>query len=761
LIQTDESGLRPARKLAPMPRLARLRSKLLLLVAGSLLPVLVLAVVFGAALVEHERENFRRSTQDRHRTLLSAIDEQLKGHLSTLEALAVSSALQSGDLKAFDAVARRVLPTQEGWQNIMVLDASGQHLVNLRVPFGTPMPRALDSEMPFIERALDGGRPVIGNLARGGVTRNWGIAIRMRVQPSGRDPLLLQFVLDPRSLQPLMQAQGYPQSWAYGLADANGRFMVRVPDAAPGTDVSPDFTRARAEADQGWYRGRTLEGKDTWTAFRTSAMTGWTVGVAIPHTEVVASALRVAAWLAGGALLSLLLALGLRGLAGPAHRPADRELALHARQLGRRAVAPQLERVKTRASVTEVHAVATALQDADAALQDRESLRQREQEALRAADKAKDEFLAMLGHELRNPLSAITASAHVLRLSKPEASAATKAHEVIERQARQMTRLVEDLMDVSRLAMGKVTLQLEPLDLAVLADRVAITWQDAGRSRAGRVRTDLRPAWVEGDRTRLEQVLTNLLDNAHKFSGGEGRIDLRVRTEGEEAVLQVQDHGEGIRPEDLPLIFELFVQGPQSFDRPQGGIGLGLTLVRRLVELQHGSVGAASDGPGQGACFTVRLPLTAARSADARGGAGTAATGMARRVLLVEDNDDGRQTMEMVLVLEGHTVRAVGNGLEAVQCAAEWQPDVALVDIGLPDIDGYEVARRIRALALENPPKLVAITGFGQPQDQRTAYEAGFDLHLTKPVAPAVPARRAARADVAPGRRGSALNARR
>jgi signal transduction histidine kinase/ActR/RegA family two-component response regulator len=736
LIQTDESGLRPARTLAPMPRLARLRSKLLLLVAGSLLPVLVLAVVFGAALVEHERENFRRSTQDRHRTLLSAIDEQLKGHLSTLEALAVSSALQSGDLKAFDAVARRVLPTQEGWQNIMVLDASGQHLVNLRVPFGTPMPRALDSEMPFIERALDGGRPVIGNLARGGVTRNWGIAIRMRVQPSGRDPLLLQFVLDPRSLQPLMRAQGYPQSWAYGLADANGRFMVRVPDAAPGTDVSPDFTRARAEADQGWYRGRTLEGKDTWTAFRTSAMTGWTVGVAIPHGEVVASALRVAAWLAGGALLSLLLALAFAAWLGQRIARPIAELALHARQLGRRAVAPQLERVKTRASVTEVHAVATALQDADAALQDRESLRQREQEALRAADKAKDEFLAMLGHELRNPLSAITASAHVLRLSKPEASAATKAHEVIERQARQMTRLVEDLMDVSRLAMGKVTLQLEPLDLAVLADRVAITWQDAGRSRAGRVRTDLRPAWVEGDRTRLEQVLTNLLDNAHKFSGGEGRIDLRVRTEGRGG----RAPGAGPRrghPPGRPAVDLRAVRAGAAVVRPAAG----RHRAGADAGAPAGGTAARQRRRGQRWSRAGRLlhgPAAADRGAVGRraGGAGTAATGMARRVLLVEDNDDGRQTMEMVLVLEGHTVRAVGNGLEAVQCAAEWQPDVALVDIGLPDIDGYEVARRIRALALENPPKLVAITGFGQPQDQRTAYEAGFDLHLTKPVAP-------------------------
>ena len=342
----------------------------------------------------------------------------------------------------------------------------------------------------------------------------------------------------------------------------------------------------------------------------------------------------------------------------------------------------------------------------------------------------------MLGHELRNPLSAITASAHVLRLSKPDASAAVKAHDVIDRQARQMTRLVEDLMDVSRLAMGKVTLQLERVDLAVVAERALHAWQQAGRSRLGRVRLVASPAWVEGDRARLEQVLANLLDNAHKFSRNDEPIEVRVQQEGAQAVLQVQDHGDGIRDEDLPRIFDLFVQGPQTFDRPHGGIGLGLALVRRLVELQQGSVSASSPGPGRGACFTVRMPLAQAPVGgdSARQAADGPSPG--RRVLVVEDNEDGRQAMELALALEGHTVRSVANGQDAVQLVAAWRPDIALVDIGLPDIDGYEVARRIRALALANPPRLVAVSGFGQPQDQRTAYEAGFDLHLTKPVAP-------------------------
>jgi signal transduction histidine kinase/ActR/RegA family two-component response regulator len=459
------------------------------------------------------------------------------------------------------------------------------------------------------------------------------------------------------------------------------------------------------------------------------------VGVGIPADELLAPAWRLAGFITIGAICSLLLALAFAWwLGGRIARPIAL-LAAAARQIGRVPAGQLVRDARARSRVAEVQEVAAALEEAEAGLAEREALREREQQALRSADKAKDEFLAMLGHELRNPLSAITASAHVLRLSRPDASATLRAHEVIDRQARQMTRLVEDLMDVSRLAMGKVTLHHERVDLAALAERVVHTWQQAGKSRSGRVRLRAQPTWIDGDRARIEQVLSNLLDNAHKFSADAAPIEVTVGTRDGDAVLEVRDHGDGIAADELPHIFELFVQGAQPLDRPQGGLGLGLALVRRLVELQGGQVSAHSAGPGQGATFTVRLPLAQALpDAPAEREANVAASG--RRVLLVEDNEDGRHMMEMVLALEGHTVRAVSSGLEAVNVAAAWAPDIALVDIGLPDIDGYEVARRIRALRPDTPPKLVAVSGFGQPQDQRTAYEAGFDLHLTKPVAP-------------------------
>ena len=720
-----------------MVRVPSLRSRLLWLAVASVVPLLVLAWVLAAGLVQHERDALRRAAQDRNRTFLSAVEEHVLGNVSTLEALGASGALERGDLAVFEREARRVLASQGEWRNVMLVDANGRHRMNLRYPPGAAeLPTAPPAEQVLIRRTIETWQPTVGQMSTGTSTAGrWGVPVRIPVRAAG-EALVLQFILAPESLLRLMQVQEFPGEWAFAVIDANGVIVVRHPAVAPGQKAAPGLLEAVSSAPEGWVRTPTLEGRDTFQAFRRSPLTGWAVAIAIPAGEVNAVAWRAAGWLAAVAAGSLLLALGLAAwLARRISRPIA-GVADAARLLGQVPLRESLGPVGEQAAVAEVQQLAAALRDAEGALAEREQLREREQQALRAADKAKDEFLAMLGHELRNPLAAITASAHVLRLSRPDAAAAQKAHEVIDRQARQMARLVEDLMDISRLAMGKVTLHLEPLDLAGLADRAAHAWQQASAGRAGRVQLSLKPAWVQGDRSRLEQVVANLLDNAHKFSAGAAPVRLRVQAQDGHAVLEVEDEGQGIRPEDLPRIFELFVQGPQPFDRPQGGIGLGLTLVRRLVELQGGTVSAHSEGAGRGARFTIRLPLVEPPSGAAPGGQPASAAPGHRRVLLVEDNEDGRAMMATLLELEGHTVQAAATGLQGVQLAAEWRPDVVLVDIGLPDIDGYEVARRIRRLPWPEPPRLVAVSGFGQPQDQQAAYEAGFDLHLTKPVAP-------------------------
>jgi signal transduction histidine kinase/ActR/RegA family two-component response regulator len=708
---------------------AKLRTRLLLLIAGTAIPLLALAAVLAYLLLEYERETFREGALARNRAFISAVDAEIRGHMQVLAALATSSALQRDDLRAFQDEAARVASSQPDWRGVVLLDPEGNQVVNTRHPFGAPLGRSV--ETASFRRVLETGAPAVGLVKMGSYEKVYAVPVRVPVRQNGRIRYVLTAPVRPEAFQRLLEAQHFPATWAAGLLDDSEHFVARIPSRTPGDQASDDFTAAVRRASEGWFRGRTLEGEDSFTAHRTSEFSQWTVGVAMPAAEFYGAAYRTGAYLAFGALLSILLAVGFAYRVGSRIARPMASLATAARALGhkRAVIAPDVE------SIDEVHEVARALDEAGGAIRERESLRDREARALKMADKAKDEFLAMLGHELRNPLSAITASAQVLRLAKPGDDSAVKAHHVIDRQTRQMTRLIEDLLDVSRLAVGKVALQPERLDLGEFAERVVRTWQQGGRSRR-EVVLRLAPVWVNADRVRIEQIVTNLLDNADKFSQRHEAIEVRVAQDGNEAVLQVWDWGEGIAPELLGAIFEAFVQAPQDYARARGGLGLGLTLVKRLAEMHGGKVTAHSEGLGKGACFTVRLPAIAAPDDASVAHRPAKAHGQSRRILVVEDNEDGRAMLEAMLTLEGHQVHAVGNGLAAIAAARNWKPDVVLLDIGLPDIDGYEVARRLRAAGFDPRLKLVAVSGYGQPDDERRTYEAGFDLHLTKPVSP-------------------------
>jgi PAS domain S-box-containing protein len=361
--------------------------------------------------------------------------------------------------------------------------------------------------------------------------------------------------------------------------------------------------------------------------------------------------------------------------------------------------------------------------------------RKEAEHALKDASRAKDEFLAMLSHELRNPLAALTTAAHVLKLAEPADAAAITARGVVERQTRHMARLVGDLLDISRVALGKVTLERERFNLAESVAGVVNTWRASGRLERHAVSLQSEPVWVDADRARIEQILSNLLDNAVKFTPAGRRIGVAVRPEGENALLQVEDEGEGLAPGTAERVFELFVQGERGLDRGGGGLGVGLALVKRLTEMHAGSVSARSAGPGSGASFQVRLPSVLPPASRAAPRAEGAPEG-ARHILIIEDNDDTRQMLLAALSLNGHQVRAAPDGATGLALAAQARPDLALIDIGLPDLDGYEVARRLRAAPGGRRMGLIALTGYGQDEDQRRAYDAGFDAHLTKPVAP-------------------------
>jgi signal transduction histidine kinase/CheY-like chemotaxis protein len=359
-----------------------------------------------------------------------------------------------------------------------------------------------------------------------------------------------------------------------------------------------------------------------------------------------------------------------------------------------------------------------------------EGERERARVEAEAASRTKDEFFAMLGHELRNPLGAITTALHVIDLCGPLDERSGEARAIIRRQVGHLVRLVDDLLDVTRLATGKISLSLRRIDLAAVARHAVASVSARGRTLTCRAAA---PVWIDADETRIEQILGNLLGNALKFTPAGGQITVTVEVDGPEAVLRVEDAGAGISPDLLPRIFDLFIQGQTTLHRREGGLGIGLTLVRRLVDLHRGRIEAASEGPGRGSVFTVRLP-----AAHPPGDADTLAPAPPRaaarlRVLIIEDNDDARQMLRHLLDHAGHEVHEATEGIDGLARALALRPDAVIVDIGLPGLDGYSIARRLRETG---PPGvlLVAISGYGQDGDRLRSRAAGFDAHLTKPV---------------------------
>jgi two-component system, sensor histidine kinase len=349
----------------------------------------------------------------------------------------------------------------------------------------------------------------------------------------------------------------------------------------------------------------------------------------------------------------------------------------------------------------------------------------------------KDEFMAMLAHELRNPLSAISAALEVLQAGAGNEPVAERARTIIARQTRNLSRLVDDLLEVARVITGKVTLALVPLELADAVRRSIAQLEPRAEERRIELEVEGGPQWIHGDPLRIEQILTNVLSNAIKYTSARGVIRVTLIARENETVLRVSDNGLGIAADLLPQIFEPFVQGERTLDRSQGGLGVGLTLVHRLVELHQGSVAASSEGPGCGSVFTIRLPRIAA-PAIPPASAGAQPRNAPRRVLLIEDNRDARETFRMMLELAGHEVLEAEEGRSGLELLKAELPDIALIDVGLPGLDGYQIASRFREEPTRSRVLLVALTGYGTPEARERPRAAGFDHHLIKPIEPEV-----------------------
>ena len=705
-----------------------LRSKLVQLTLAAALPPIVLCLLLGAMLVNYEREALTRGAIDRNRAFMTAVDAEIRGHLLSLSGLAASKSLETGDLAAFRNEAQRFVKSQPAWQSVHLALPSGQQVVHTNLPLNGNLPNVLDLES--VRRVVSTRQAVAGNINLGRTTDAYVVPIRLPVMRGDSVAYVLSAVVDPQAFVRLIESQHLPAAWVMGLVDENGHFIARLPPRAP-TEFASDAFRAAVRATrEGWFSGPTGEGNDTFSAHKTSELTNWSVGLDIPIAEVNAAAYRAAGLFGIGAAITIGLAVSLAYVYGLGIAVPIAALATAARSIG---AGHEPSSTAKNAGILEVRDVAQALSEASAALRERAQLVEREQSILMAADRAKDEFLAMLGHELRNPLSAVSNAAMLLNRPELPLESRNSVHAIIRRQTEQLTRLVDDLLDVGRVVAGKIRLEITAVDLCEVTRAALAAMQASGRCDSHRIAIQCEESVaVQGDRARLEQVVTNLLSNAITYTPAGGCIDIAVIKAAGSAVLRVADTGAGLRDEDRAAIFHLFYQADKSLHR-RGGLGLGLTLVKRLVEMQAGTISVSSAGLGKGSTFTVKLPLSDPPAQRTSLTPNEKSVASALNILVVDDNLDARISLQMLLRIEGHIVDVAADGPAALRAITQDLPHVVLLDIGMPGMDGYEIARQIRH-RYQQRISLVAMTGYGQSEDVRRAMDAGFDAHLVKPA---------------------------
>ncbi len=714
-----------------------LRTHLLLLVLGTMIPALVVAGLLVRRVVSDDRAASERSLVDVARAQALAVDAEIAATIRALETLSQSTRLDNQELAAFHTIAQRVQRVQPSWLTVILLDVGGHQVVNTGIPFGAPMPAAADPES--VRETVATRAPVVGGL-RTGPGGRFGVPVRVPVVRDDSVAFVLTAVVTPDGIAELIKGrQQLTAEWTRAVVDGTGTIIARTRD--PQRFVGKAATAASvahfAVAREGVFNEKALDGAEVSAAFSHGEVTGWVSAVAVQRNVLEAPLRR--SMLALGGLGLLLLASGGVGVfyisRRVAHDIASASYAAEALAAGR----PVTPRPST---VTEVAKLGDALVRSGALLEAHERSRNdyvKQVETARAdaeaANRAKDEFLAMLGHELRNPLAPVLTALQLMKMRGDTSS--MRERDVIDRQVRHLARLVDDLLDVARLRGGKVQLRHDRFELNAAVQRAVEIASPLISERRHYLLTEVPASGmpIDGDELRIAQVLSNLLTNAAKYTDPGGHISLVATAKDGMAVIQCIDDGTGIAPELKPRLFNLFAQGERAIDRGLGGLGLGLAVARSLTELHGGTLDVDSDGPGKGSRFTVRLPL-------ARGGTPAAvrtepaqpagAQRVSRRVLVVDDNRDALEMMSGVLKVAGFTLHTAITAEAALDVVPTFHPDVAVLDIGLPGMNGFDLARALR----EQIPsiRLAAVTGYGQDSDVAAARDAGFDLHLTKPA---------------------------
>ncbi|WP_460829547.1 sensor histidine kinase, partial [Massilia agilis] len=581
-------------------------------------PLVLLSYLTLSANAEHQKRELIAAVQHTMRALTMAVDAELQVSQAALDTLATSARLKAGDMAGFHAEARELLRRHPNWANIVLSTPDARQVLNTRRPFGSALPSRVDPE--GVERVGRSAQPGVGNIVVGPLLKKPSFAVYVPVRLDGpQRAYVLAAPTLPSSLQDLIRRQDVPDGALVSIADRNDNIVARSLNGAEliGKPLSPTLRQVLREGrDEGWAVTTTLEGAQVYAVYKRSPVTGWTAVIGIPVDAIDAPVRRTYRLLAGSILIASLLGLGVAlAFARSVTRPML-QLRESADAMGRGA-APDIPGT----DIPEIRKVGEAMAQAHEErarllASEREAHRQERQARLAAeeASRAKDEFLAMLGHELRNPLAPICSAAELLQRQAGADAAVARLSAIVRRQADHLRRLVDDILDVSRVTRKLVALRREPVDVNTLLPQAVeqVQEQVAAQGLQLSVQACAQPAWVLADPTRIVQVLVNLLGNAAKFTPAGGHITLAVAA-GEGSVrITVQDDGIGIAPTLLPRVFELFTQAERPLDRAQGGLGLGLPLVRGLVQLHDGRVEAASGGEGQGATFVVELPRIAA-----------------------------------------------------------------------------------------------------------------------------------------------------
>jgi signal transduction histidine kinase/ActR/RegA family two-component response regulator len=710
--------------------LTALQRRVFLVALAALLPIAALSCVLLVSAAHEQRERLYLAADGTVLAVINAVDAELKSTMGVMDALAASPRLARGDLERFREEALQLLARRPSWLNIVLADQEHQ-LMNARVPAGEPLP-PLASPVSVAE-VFRSGRPKIGRIMFAPVVGAYAFAVQTPYRQDGHVKYVLTAVVRPESLLDLLELRAIAKQGVISILDGDHNVVARSLNHNSWVGKSAS-AQLREMLKPGIERGRgitrTLEGVPVYTVYRRSLYSGWSVAMGAPTSTVDAPMAYAYVMFGGAVVFSIVIGLAAALLVGRTIVRPMRELEHQALLLGSGKV-PAMPDTR----LPEVRRIAVAL---GAAHDARETAFRREHEARLTAEqasRAKDEFLAMLGHELRNPLAAITNASQLIERKRAALDpAAASAVGIIGRQAKHLARLTDDLLDAGRVILGKISLSRGPLDLAAVVRSSLEVLRGAGSLEGHRVDVELASVWVNGDATRIDQIVSNLVTNAIKYTPPGGSVRIRTHLEAPWAVLTVADTGIGLEPELLPRVFDLFVQGERALDRSQGGLGIGLTLVRRLAELHGGQAEAGSGGTGQGAVFTVRLPMSEAPASSVE--SATADPSQRRlHVALIEDNEDARMSLRMLLELDGHRVSEAADGISGMDLIANTPGiDIAFVDIGLPGMSGYATAQGIRA-ARGRSIRLVAMSGYGAEQDVERGERAGFDAYIVKPAA--------------------------